>query len=981
MNVNVIHTPAPLLKHAPLAAILLIALATLANGCAPGRGVSPNNLPPGVRGVNLTDPVHPRPLESPITLAGAKNEWISFVIRLDGLPARVDSSNPAYSLRIQPFQLQTANASISATNLSIAQVLPMPVDLNRAGFVRHTGAAAGETTLPRALLPLTLDNGLLNLASLRRPSPAASDAKAGDADIPQSSPPLLWIDLHIPKDARAGDYQTRCELMASGLPVSSLAIKLTVHDFALPDERHVTLVNALSWDDLVRLYPREFEVLQPRLLNRNDPQHADAVRTLDQLVELAHRHRTEVVIPRLQPTVKWPSGEAPRLDWSDLDSILTPWLSGAPFADKTPVGFWPMPAPDYLDRFDRASQLQYWAAAASHFDQLDRLEQTAVVLNPLAGLGPHDPSEALRLSAQAADVLKTHTRLRVMLPLEEDQLQLADADHPNMIPPRDTARLLTVAPGLVFSPPRQAWPQNVTHPRRWMRTDEPGLVPYVGAGGDERDVRVWAWLAYLRQATLIQWASGLPAQTTPTQPADPSDLIWFYPGSWFGLNQPVPTIQLKWLRRAEQDYEYLDLARQRGEPLNARVMARLIAKPVEIQPNQRADPAYAMMSGTTDEQAWDEVIQLLAKTILLRQPGQTPDPTRQSELNLETLRWMKPQERPLLMVTQTRWLWDALAGGNWISLKLGIDIYNASDDTPDQNRLGWTAIPDPSGWQMRPQPISIPALSTYQVRREYLNAKFDLNRINNRNAQPLAVTFTNGFTNKSWEIKFDLPVASSDQRQKGLAIDGFLDDWDAADQLQNGPMVRMLNRPALQHQQLQRADTPTSVYSGWSPENFYVAFKVGGLSSASDGANRNFVSYQFRRAWGEDLCEVLIQPVYIDNTVGPVTHLVCKPNGQIWSERSAGQSPGDEWQPTQGAGMRYAATRDNADWRGELAIPWSAIGAPNKGVPSLLRFNFVQHQQATGQSASWAGPIDFGRDFDFMGLLHLRIPRTPGMGN
>jgi hypothetical protein len=341
---------------------------------------------------------------------------------------------------------------------------------------------------------------------------------------------------------------------------------------------------------------------------------------------------------------------------------------------------------------------------------------------------------------------------------------------------------------------------------------------------------------------------------------------------------------------------------------------------------------------------------------------------------------MKPQERPLLMAADTRWMWDALAGGNWVALRLGIDIYNASDDTPDQNKLGWSAIPDPSGWQMHPQPITIPALSTYQVRREMLEAKFDLNRLNNRDAQPLEVTFTNGFSNKSWPLKLVLPVAGSDQRQKGLSIDGALDDWDVADRIQDGPMVRMLNRPALQHQQFQRADSPASVYTSWAPENFYVAFKLSGLAEADAHASRNFVTYQFRRAWGEDLCEVLVQPVYIDNSVGPVIHLVCKPNGQVWTERSEGKSPGDAWEATQGAGVRYATTHQGADWRGELAIPWAALSAPNKGVPSLLRFNFVQHQQSTGQSASWAGPIDFGRDFSFMGLLHLRVPRTPGMG-
>jgi hypothetical protein len=68
-------------------------------------------------------------------------------------------------------------------------------------------------------------------------------------------------------------------------------------------------------------------------------------------------------------------------------------------------------------------------------------------------------------------------------------------------------------------------------------------------------------------------------------------------------------------------------------------------------------------------------------------------------------------------------------------------------------------------------------------------------------------------------------------------------------------------------------------------------------------------------------------------------------------------------------------------WRAELAIPWDVINdAAHQGLhPTLLRFNVSQHKQSTGESASWAGPIDFGQDDTFMGLLYLRDTRAPGM--
>jgi hypothetical protein len=108
-----------------------------------------------------------------------------------------------------------------------------------------------------------------------------------------------------------------------------------------------------------------------------------------------------------------------------------------------------------------------------------------------------------------------------------------------------------------------------------------------------------------------------------------------------------------------------------------------------------------------------------------------------------------------------------------------------------------------------------------------------------------------------------------------------------------------------------------------------------------------------------------------------VLHVVAKPTAGQWVERE--KDPrlfADPWQSVEGSGIRYTARIGDGpaqnDWTGELAIPWRAITDRDKGIPKLLRFNFSQHVHATGQSASWAGPIDFGRDDSFMGLLVVR---------
>ena len=190
-------------------------------------------------------------------------------------------------------------------------------------------------------------------------------------------------------------------------------------------------------------------------------------------------------------------------------------------------------------------------------------------------------ADTFKLSVDAAQILASHPRIRVNVPLEDDQLQFNHPNNNRLIDPETVDRLVTAGPGLVFNAPIGTWPKELKHPPHWLRTDVPGLVPFAGTGGDERDVRLWAWLGFLPpptgsgagpissgvsgRAEMIQWANTLPTYNNPDEPADPSDAVWFYPGFWFGVNEPVPTVQLKWIRRAQQDFEYLYLSRQRGK--------------------------------------------------------------------------------------------------------------------------------------------------------------------------------------------------------------------------------------------------------------------------------------------------------------------------------------------------------------------------------------------------------------------------------
>jgi hypothetical protein len=930
--------------------------------------------------------------DRPLNMSAARNETASTVIQLSNLPKPRDKS--VLTLRVQPLQLTTANASIDVGQIKAYQILSMPVDANRAGYVRHTGLKAASRTMPRALLPIPMDGGKMNVSALRDPSePLKPNSRIGLSD----EPALIWLDVQVPVKTPPGQYATSVELLRDGQRVESVPLKLNVYDFVLPDDRHLHMVGRIEWLSLETLYPDLFQTITPERINRKEKKYEEAIRLLDQMVALAHENRCDVVVPRLQPVVKWPPNQPPLVDFEDFDTIAEPWLSGAGFADKVPVGYWPLPRIDFLDRYPSQQQMQYWMAAASHFDQKGWMERAWVEVEKETP-GRASAQECIELATKANEILDAHPQLRVSLPVEDGQIPFKDPKNPRLIDPQTTDRVMTAGSGLVFAPAARAWPAGVKHPAHWLRTDLPGLVPYVGAGGDERDVRLWAWLAFKtanNSAQVIGWDGALPHSHSAQEAADPNELTWFYPGRWFGVDEMVPTIQLKWLRRAQQDYEYLYLSRQRGQGLYALVMARLMTKPVQTELNQEPDPTHGLLTGTTDPAAWSRALELLAKNILLREPGRERDDAREAELNRDTAMWIAPQDRPFQIARTTTWGWAAKPG-NWVDLRLGLDIYNASDQ-PLTGELQW--VNAPRGWEFNPQPLIMgpdAQVNVFQVKRVGMVARVDLSRAGAETRKPLQLKFVDNMLGRPRPSYLTVmaPVAPCDRREGPLAIDGSLGDWsDADDAIQIGPMVMMLDRPSVQKQAMQMASTSSSIYSNWAAKNFYVAFKLDGLAGGEPAVAKNSVEYQIQRksgegrAWGEDLCEVLIQPVYVQpGDVGQVVHLVCKPSGQV--VLAVKPSPKDQklfgagYRNVLGSSVNFQTRAEGSVWRGELEIPWDLINDKNhKGMHStLMRFNFAQHKHGTGESSSWAGPVDFGQDDSFMGLLYLRDIKTPGMG-
>src|SRR5580658_10110477 len=204
------------------AMVIFVGIATACRQNLPTQSLPIATTSVDLQQVDVNDSRLPVLADQDIAIFTAKNESTSFAICLGKLPQA-----PAH------WKLRVNFAPSLPADISAYQALPMPVDTNRAGYVRQTGLSANEKKLPRALLPIPCANGSVDLSTLRDPNYPFDPKSRLAAD----SQPIVWIDLHIPQTAAAGDYAVRCEVVADGMAAPAAVVQGTVHvyDFAIPD--------------------------------------------------------------------------------------------------------------------------------------------------------------------------------------------------------------------------------------------------------------------------------------------------------------------------------------------------------------------------------------------------------------------------------------------------------------------------------------------------------------------------------------------------------------------------------------------------------------------------------------------------------------------------------------------------------------------------------------------------------------------------
>ena len=144
--------------------------------------------------------------------------------------------------------------------------------------------------------------------------------------------------------------------------------------------------------------------------------------------------------------------------WTGRISIrlFLPWLNGDGFADKTPLGFWPLPSVDYLDNYDAASRRQYWSNASTHFNRAGLAEPfggdaAQAFAGPGDGAGEHSAFDGRpgRFWTLIRWCAWRFCRWR-MIRCSSCHRTIRLLPDPSM-----AGRIVSLAPGLVFGSPTQ----------------------------------------------------------------------------------------------------------------------------------------------------------------------------------------------------------------------------------------------------------------------------------------------------------------------------------------------------------------------------------------------------------------------------------------------------------------------------------------------------------------------------------------------
>jgi len=518
----------------------------------------------------LTETRHVRRSDPPgrglaVNVGAARNEWVSFQILLR-------SAVPIQGVRVEAGELRGPRGAVlpkSAARLYRQHQLRL-----------ETGTYRNDTFkpdwYPDPLIPFEHPMPGKKLGNAR--------FRAVPFDLSASETHGFWVDLSVPTHAVTGDYRGAYRVTTAGGRTVDIPVTLTVWNFTLP--RTPTLVTAFgSPAQRMRDYYRQ------RARAGQEPEPSDWAAVEDQCAQLLSEHGFNAAPPAetLRPVAQAdgsfqiPSAQVKALrefvDRYHVNAVQTPHPSSAvndPDAER--------------------DQLRAWLAAFDH--AAAELDRPHVVFYTYLKDEPNTLEDYRYVQKWGRAVRESKSAVKVLV-VEQTWTAPgqggADSAWGDLYGAVDIWCPLFSLHRPESAAQRQALGETIwTYtalcqgpPTPWWHLDFPLLNYRVPAWMAWRDgmkgLLYWGGMSYWRQVD-DPWSQA-PIYTGSGRPQQGEQGIVFngegalvYPARAIGYEGVVPTVRLKALRQAIQDYEYVAMLERLGKSAEAQKVVRSLTE-------------------------------------------------------------------------------------------------------------------------------------------------------------------------------------------------------------------------------------------------------------------------------------------------------------------------------------------------------------------------------------------------------------------
>ena len=552
-----------------------------------------------------------------VTLAGARNEVLAFQLQMESETPLGNVSVAVSDLR-GPARFPASQSIRLFREWYVEVKQPSYGDGSPVGF-----DCLGPGWYPDALIPLDAPVK----PEFRMPFNLPDKANA----VPGQKVQGIWVDLYVPRDQKPGVYEGTIRVTArqGEEPVEeSLALRLEVFAFALPDENHL----AISLNDYGSISPRRM----PK-------------EKLWAFYQMCHGHRCVLDVLYNAPKASG-TGDGLKLDWSDYDAAFGPLLDGSALTARygyrgpgegVPVqrfylpfetsGGWAWPLPSNqmetepyelavkkaLREFERHFLEKGWTRTKlmmfyNRYDESGRVKEITYFARLLREAGLREPRRFLyRVDGGPPAVVRGVGLQNVGVWCVNGNVRYTHVDEQREI----------IRHG------GEIWIYSSNSAR------EPCIAaPYIDS--EALALRTWGWIPWKYRdsvTTMCEWGTFYHGDGKRWR--DPSlaaalggkqvlngDALLIYPGDFLGLDGPVPCIRLKALRRGSQDFEYLWLLSQRkgGARAADEIVNSVLFRAMHeaLKPGQDYWQPRERDSRSHDPERWDQARRKLAERIL-----------------------------------------------------------------------------------------------------------------------------------------------------------------------------------------------------------------------------------------------------------------------------------------------------------------------------------------------------------------------------